>query len=212
MQVSRSSRREFIAALGGAAAWPGVVRTQQPGRQYRIAELGPSLENPVVLTLTNAFRARLHELGFVEGQHVIYHRTLDDPRRPSAVVTELMHWQPDLIIAIGTESALQAVASIPIPIVMAAGDYDPIARGYIKSLAKPGGMCQECRSDPNVIDANQAAGRCLGFCFVEQGIELWNSRSGSRRQRARGDGMDANVLAPPLYTARRSRAPPLRPP
>jgi putative tryptophan/tyrosine transport system substrate-binding protein len=132
-------RREFIAALGGAAAWPLASRAQQPGRQYRIAELGPSLENPVALTLTNAVRARLRELGFVEGQNVIYHRFLDDPRGPSAVVTELMQWQPDLIFVIGTESALQAVASIPIPIVMVAGDYDPIARGYVKSLAKPGG-------------------------------------------------------------------------
>ena len=71
-----------------------------------------------------------------------------------------------------------------------------VAAVYIQRFAsnQPGRiMCQECRSDPNVIDANQAAGRCLGFCFVEQGIELWNSRSGSRRQRSRGDGMDANA-------------------
>jgi putative tryptophan/tyrosine transport system substrate-binding protein len=133
-------RREFIKLIAGSTVvWPLIARAQQPGRQYRIAELGPSLENPVALTLTNAVRARLRELGFVEGQNVIYHRFLDDPRGPSAVVTELMQWQPDLIFVIGTESALQAVASIPIPIVMVAGDYDPIARGYVKSLAKPGG-------------------------------------------------------------------------
>ena len=131
-------RRDFIASLGSAVAWPLMARAQQPGRQYRIAEVGPSLENPVALALTNAWRARLHELGFVEGQHVIYYRILDDPRGPSAVVTELMQWQPDLILAV-SEAALQAVASIPIPIVMVAGDYDPIARGYVKSLAKPGG-------------------------------------------------------------------------
>ena len=131
-------RREFIAALGGAAAWPVVARAQQPGRQYRIAEVGPSLENPVALALTNAWRARLHELGFVEGQHVIYYRILDDARGRSAAVTELMQWQPDLILAI-SEAALKAVASIDIPIVMVAGDYDPVALGYVKSLAKPGG-------------------------------------------------------------------------
>jgi putative tryptophan/tyrosine transport system substrate-binding protein len=134
-------RREFIAGLGGAAVWPLVARAQQPGRQYRIAELGPSLENPVSLALQNAFRARLRELGFVEGQHVILeYRTLDDPRGPSATVTELMQWHPDLIfITAGTESALQAVASIDIPIVTVAGNYDPVALGYVKSLARPGG-------------------------------------------------------------------------
>ena len=134
-------RREFITALGGAAAWPLVARAQQPGRQYRIAELGPSLPtDPVSIAVWGAFRARLHELGFVDGQQFImkYH-ALDDPRGPSAVVTELMQWQPDLIITAGSEVELQAVASIPIPIVMVAGNYDPIARGYVKSLAKPGG-------------------------------------------------------------------------
>ena len=134
-------RREFITLLGGTAAgWPLVAHAQQPGRQYRIAELGPSLKNPVALTLENAFRARLQELGFVEGQQVILeYRALDDPRGPSAAVTELMQWQPDLMIAVGSEAALQAVANIAIPIVMLAGNYDPIARGYVKSLAKPGG-------------------------------------------------------------------------
>ena len=94
----------------------------------------------MALTLENAFRARLQELGFVEGQQVILeYRALDDPRGPSAAVTELMQWQPDLMIAVGSEAALQAVANIAIPIVMLAGNYDPIARGYVKSLAKPGG-------------------------------------------------------------------------
>ena len=76
-----------------------------------------------------------------------------------------------------------------------------VAAVYIQRFAsnQPGRiMCQECRSDPNVIDVNQAARRRLGFCFVEQGIELWNSRSGSRRQRSRGDGMDANALGTKL--------------
>jgi putative ABC transport system substrate-binding protein len=134
-------RREFIAALIGAAVWPLAGRAQQPGRQYRIAELGPSLKNPVSILLQNAFRARLRELGFVEGQHVILeYRALDDPRGPSAVVTELMQLQPDLIvISSGTEAALQAVASVAVPIVILAGNYDPVALGYVKSLAKPGG-------------------------------------------------------------------------
>src|SRR5262245_56550546 len=105
MPVGRLNRRALVAALGSAAVWPVVARGQQPGRQYRIAELGPSLQNPVALTFETAFRARLQELGFVEGQQVILeYRTLDDPRGLSAAVNELMQWQPDLIIAIGSEA------------------------------------------------------------------------------------------------------------
>ena len=106
--------------LGGAAAWPLAARAQQPGRQYRIAELGPSLKNPVALTLENAFRARLQELGFAEGQQVILeYRALDDPRGPSAAVTELMQWQPDLIACRGLGGRVASVASMAAPWLLA---------------------------------------------------------------------------------------------
>ncbi len=67
---------------------------------------------------------------------------IDDPHGPFAVAAELMRANVDLIVATGPEVALQAVigASRSIPIVfLAVFQYDPIARGYVNSLAHPGG-------------------------------------------------------------------------
>ena len=62
-------RREFIVALGGAAAWPLAARAQQTGKMSRIGFLGissPSLERHLV----DAFRQKLRELGQVEGENI----------------------------------------------------------------------------------------------------------------------------------------------
>ena len=77
-----------------------------------------------------------------EGQNLTAeYRGLEDPRGPFVVATELMRSQPDLIVALGPEVALQAVvgASGFIPIVFVAVNFDPLARGYAASLARPGG-------------------------------------------------------------------------
>ena len=71
---------------------------------------------------------------------VVDYKRNDDPRGPFAASAELMRSQADLIVATGPEATLQAVigASRSIPIVFLAVQYDPIARGYVKSLAHPG--------------------------------------------------------------------------
>jgi putative ABC transport system substrate-binding protein len=135
-------RREFIAILGGAAAWPLAARAQQPGKVVRIGFIGASLGSPAMAAQYQAFVTELRDLGFGEGQNVtIDYRQIDDPRGPFAIAAELMRLQVDLIVATGPEVALQAVvgASRSIPIVILAVQYDPIARGYVDSLARPGG-------------------------------------------------------------------------
>jgi putative tryptophan/tyrosine transport system substrate-binding protein len=136
-------RREFITLLGGAAAaWPIAAHGQQAGKIVRIGILGPSLKDPFPMVLHQAFLAQLRELGFVEGQNLIAeYQALDEPRGPFAAAAELMQSQPDLVVAAGPEVALQAVvgASRSIPIVIIAVNYDPIARGYVASLSRPGG-------------------------------------------------------------------------
>jgi putative ABC transport system substrate-binding protein len=136
-------RREFIALLGGAAAaWPLAARAQQAGKVIRIGFIGASLNSSSMAAQYQAFLTELHELGFSEGRNIIVdYRRLDDPRGPFAVAAELMRLQVDLIVATGPEVALQAVvgASRSIPIVILAVQYDPIERGYVSSLARPGG-------------------------------------------------------------------------
>src|SRR5262249_10142005 len=89
-----------------------------------------------------AFLTELRESGFGEGQNLtIDYRGLDSPRGPFVVAAELVRSQPDLIVTIGPETSLQAVvgASGFIPVVMLAVNFDPLALGYIPSLARPGG-------------------------------------------------------------------------
>src|SRR5262245_2492530 len=135
-------RRAFIAGLGSAAAWPVTARGQEPGRIYRLGILGPTLNNPPAIAQYQSFQTQLGELAFREGRNLtIDYRGVDDPRGPFVVAGELMRSQPDLIVAIGPEASLQAVVGVSgnIPVVMIAINYDPLARGYISSLARPGG-------------------------------------------------------------------------
>ena len=135
-------RREFIALLGVAAAWPLAAHGQQAGKVIRIGFIGASLNSSAMAAQYQAFLSELHELGFSEGRNIVVdYRRLDDPRGPFAVAAELMRLQVDLIVATGPEVALQAVvgASRSIPIVIMAVQYDPIERGYVSSLARPGG-------------------------------------------------------------------------
>jgi putative ABC transport system substrate-binding protein len=136
-------RRAFISLLGGAAAaWPLAAHGQQAGKVIRIGFIGASLNSSAMAAQYQAFLTELHELGFSEGRNIVIdYRRLDDPRGPFAVAAELMRLQVDLIVATGPEVALQAVvgASRSIPIVIMAVQYDPIERGYVSSLARPGG-------------------------------------------------------------------------
>jgi len=135
-------RREFITLLGSAAAWPLAARAQQDGKVIRIGFIGASPDTPAMAAQYGTFLAELREHGFNEGRNIIVdYRRNDDPRGLFAVAAELMRLQVDLVVATGPEVALQAVvgASRSIPIVFLAVQYDPIARGYVDSLARPGG-------------------------------------------------------------------------
>ena len=141
MRFDLLTRRELIALLGGiAATWPLAARAQD--RTFRIGFLGPSLDTEPASANYQTFRARLGELGFREGQNLTLHYLdLGDARGLFVAATELVRSQPDLIVASGTEASLQAVvgASGFIPIVIIAINYDPLAHGYVASLAHPGG-------------------------------------------------------------------------
>jgi putative ABC transport system substrate-binding protein len=138
-------RREFITLIGGAAAaWPLAARGQQPDRMMRIGVVGPRPENAGGTgTGYPAMLDELRKLGFTEGRNLaVEYRTVEQDRRAIfADAAELARWNADVLVAVGPEVSLQAamVASNTIPIVITAFNYDPIARGYVKSLAQPGG-------------------------------------------------------------------------
>jgi putative tryptophan/tyrosine transport system substrate-binding protein len=135
-------RREFIGFVSAALVWSVIARAEQADKVPRVAFLGGNRTSPGLIGYYQAFSAQLEKNGFREGQNiVIEYRSNDDPRGTFVAAAELLRSQPDLIVAIGPEVVLQAVvgASVHIPIVMLAVNYDPIERGYVTSLAQPGG-------------------------------------------------------------------------
>jgi putative tryptophan/tyrosine transport system substrate-binding protein len=136
-------RREFIALLGGAAAWPLAVRAQPTGKVARVGFLGNSLDLPVEGAGYPIFLSELRKLGFTEGQNLVveFRRADEGTPKAFAAANELGAAKVEVLVASGPEIALQAAAAVrpAVPIVMLANNYDPIARGYVTSLAHPGG-------------------------------------------------------------------------
>ena len=138
-------RRAFITLLGGAAvAWSVAAHSQEAGRVARIGVLGPRLPNPVTGAAYQIFLSELRKLGFSEGRNLIveYRRTDEGTPKAFTAANELVAAKADVLVASGSEISLQAAAAArpPVPIVMLANNYDPFARGYVKSLAQPGGV------------------------------------------------------------------------
>jgi putative ABC transport system substrate-binding protein len=134
-------RRAFIAALGGAAAWPVFARAQQPGAMKRIAVLMGTAEEGDGLTRLAAFRQGLHDLNWVEGRNVslAVRWGAGNADRTKAFATELVGLAPDIILATNTPTARalkQATDRIPI---VFAGLADPIADGIVTNLSSPRG-------------------------------------------------------------------------
>jgi ABC-type uncharacterized transport system substrate-binding protein len=129
------NRRAFIAALGGAAAWPLVARAQQPPLMKRVGVLAP--ERPEQLT---TFQHALEQLGWLEGRtvHFDLRFSANNYERVPELARELVTLHPDVIFASTTPvvKALQAETRT-IPIVFVAVS-DPVGAGVITSLARPG--------------------------------------------------------------------------
>ena len=130
-------RRDFMALLGGAAAWPLATRAQQNMPTIGVLVTG----NPSPEGFLREFRAALRAAGLIEGQNILLEvRSAEgsDALLPQKAA-ELVRLKVDVIVAALTP-AVQAArhATSDIPIVMAAAG-DPVATGLISSLARPGG-------------------------------------------------------------------------
>src|SRR6516225_5790489 len=135
-------RRDFIAGLGGAAAWPLAASARQGDRVRRIGVLMSLDKNdPAGKPRLSAFTQALAELGWVDGRNV----RMDfrwggaDNNRIRMLAQELVGLQPDIILAGGTPAtaALQREART-IPIVFASV-ADPVASGIVPRSNQPGG-------------------------------------------------------------------------
>jgi putative ABC transport system substrate-binding protein len=136
-------RREFIALLGGAAAfWPLAGRAQQPDRMRLIGVLMAYAENDsTAQSWLAAFRAALAKLGWTEGNNlrIELRWSAADADTMRKLAKELVDLRPNAIFGVSTP-AIGALAreTKTIPIVFA-GVSDPIGSGFAANLAHPGG-------------------------------------------------------------------------
>jgi len=135
-------RRVFVAAMaGGLLAAPFAAGAQQAGKIYRVGLLDFSTPDPARQAWWNAFRQRMRELGYVEGQNVTFELrwAQSDDNRLTKVAAELIGLKVDLIVTSGQSAVIGAKrATSIVPIVMATGS-DPVALGLATSLRQPGG-------------------------------------------------------------------------
>ena len=138
-----NNRRKLIVALAsGALAPPLRSFAQQQGKVWRIGILASrarpaSLETGAV----GAFQRALRDLGYVEGKNLVFEFRWANEKsdRLSALAAELVQMKVDVIVAAGDQDIGAAQkATSTIPIVMATAP-DPVASGFVKSLAHPGG-------------------------------------------------------------------------
>jgi len=137
-------RREFMALLGGAAAaWPLAARAQQSQRHTRlIGVVMPYAATDLEYrSYVDALRTELNSRGWIEGQNVHFdeHWTTDNMPRVRAEAASLVASNPDVVVAIGGRVVpvlMELTSSVPIVVPGAA---DPVALGWVQSLARPGG-------------------------------------------------------------------------
>jgi ABC-type uncharacterized transport system substrate-binding protein len=146
-------RREFIGLVGGAAAWPLTALAQQGERMRRIGVLvSNAADDPQGKPRVAAFLQGLQQLGWTEGRNVQIgiRWGVADAASARRYAAEMVALAPDVILtaaSAATAAMEEATRTLPIVFVNVA---DPVAAGYVASLARPGG---------NVT----------GFTFIEYG-------------------------------------------
>jgi putative tryptophan/tyrosine transport system substrate-binding protein len=134
-------RRELIALVGGAAAWPLAGRAQQPERMRRVGVLMNQAADDVDGQARNgAFLQGLGELGWSVGRNVQidYRWAGGNADRIRKYAAELVALAPDVIVATGSFGVgplLQATRGIPIVFTLVP---DPVGAGFVDNLARPG--------------------------------------------------------------------------
>jgi len=130
-------RRDFVALLGAAIAWPSMVAAQQVYRIGLLSTGAPIGENsPQATTLVRG----LAEHGYELGRNLVIERRGAEahPEHLPRLVEELVARKVDVIVTLGYPSALAAKQAAKLPVV-SLGSGDPVGTGLVESLARPGG-------------------------------------------------------------------------
>jgi putative tryptophan/tyrosine transport system substrate-binding protein len=135
-------RREFMTLVGGVAAWPLAARAQQSERKRRVGVLmGLAADDAEAQDRIAAFEQGLQQSGWTNGRNlqIDYRRGAGDTDSTRRYADELVALAPDVILASGGTvigALLQATRTVPIVFTQTP---DPVAAGFVASLARPGG-------------------------------------------------------------------------
>ena len=132
-------RRDFMALIGGVAAWPVTTRAQPSAKLLTIGFLGAN--TPAAQSQwTAAFVNRLRELGWIEDRTVAIEYRWGEGRaeRFDEFLGEFVRLKVDVIVTAGAAVRAAKQATSVIPIVFAVAN-DPLGAGLVTSLSRPGG-------------------------------------------------------------------------
>lgn len=189
-------RRDFIAALGGAAVGGSVAALAQTnGAVHRVGLLGtgapPGDKSPMVKGLSAGFAGR----GYALGRNLVFVRraAMGHPERLPQLVKELAASGAELIVTSGYPAALAAKRDTTLPVVVVASG-DPVATGLVRSLAHPGGHVTGMSEIASELSAKRLQLLTETVPKVRKVAMLWNADDLGMTLRYRAADGAARVL------------------
>jgi putative ABC transport system substrate-binding protein len=200
-------RREFITLLSGAAAaWPLAARAQQPTKSHKVGVLHPG-ESTTVNTRVAVIREGLNgpdnqrDLSF----EIIVRLADGDVSRLPALATDLVNNRVDAIVAAAPPAVQAAVgATTNIPVIAIDLESDPVASGFVRSLARPGGNVTGV-----FLDFPDFSAKCLQLLIESvptlSGVGvLWDPATGSLQLKAVQEAANGFGISAQVFEARRA--------
>jgi putative tryptophan/tyrosine transport system substrate-binding protein len=160
-----------------------IAEAQQAGKIYRVGRLSGGLSSSTFSL--DALRRELREIGYVEGKNISFELRYaeEKPERLSALADELVRFKVDVIIAGGPNDGLAAKkATKTIPIVFTDSPSDPVARGLVDSLARPGGNVTGFFTMSDVLAGKRLQVLKESIPKLSRVAVLWYPKSGSEPQ------------------------------
>jgi putative tryptophan/tyrosine transport system substrate-binding protein len=184
----------FLTAVSFADA-------QQSSKVYRVGRLSGGLSSSTFSL--DALRRELRELGYIEGKNISFERRSaeEKPERLPALADELVRLKVDLIIAGGPNDGLAArKATKTIPIIFTDSPSDPVARGLVDSLARPGGNVTGFFTMSDVLAGKRLELLKESFPKLSRVAVLWFPKVGSSEPQWTESQLAARQLALQLYS------------
>ena len=135
-------RRELLAALGGAAAWPLAARAQQPEQMRRVGVLmSLAADDAEGKARLAAFLDGLQQLGWIDGRNVRIDTRwgAGDANQTRRYAAELVALAPEVILATGSPPVAALQQATRSAAIVFADVGDPVGQGFVETLARPGG-------------------------------------------------------------------------